>query len=406
MTKLHFFSDKLRQIARNQYKLHGFLKEWQLVIYLLIVLKLAAMAFSIFAGYEYLRNFFFELLNSSFLSLLFTWFGLILLEFLTMFWLSKFWKFALRLKLKAALLPFVGAIIFFSVSFILSTNGLAIRQSSKADNTEILTKQESVKTLNINMLYDSRREEIKDQIATIKNNPQGWSKGKRTILLSSQLNQIDKYYSDLQELEKEHKKDLVNLESEFQDKLNLNQVSLTSEAEKYYKIVSGIMVIILLINGLLMFFYGRVWMEAEKEQATTEAISTLSTDIESRATDLIQTRISDVFAMFFSALQVQFEDNKPQLGTQQNKPISIGFQNRKVDTGENTPVNQNKPYARNTAVNNARTPVEHGSGTCPNCGKSFKKHSYNHTYCSEVCRIEMHEKRTGKDLSRFKKLHR
>lgn len=409
MAKLINFSDTLKRIAKNQYKQHSFIQEWQTVIILLIILKAAAMAFSIFAGYEYLTNFFFELLNSSYLSITFAIITLLLIEFLTMYFLSKFFKFALRLKFKPALLPLLGATIFFFLSFHLSTNGLAIRQSEQVDNTQLLTSDYHTKKLHINSLYSEKIGVVNRLITTVKQNPQGWKGGKRTILLKDQLRQIDKYYLDIKTLQKEQKQEIKLLTDEYKNNIYLNNLQTTATADKYFNIVAFIVFIILLINGLLMYFHGRVWNEAEKEQAAKEIITDFSADIELKATDLIQTRMKDVFSMFFSALQNQFDDNSPQIAHNQKKPVFIGFKGRTIKNAPIPPkVNEKDSHGRNTGVKHEGTSkqFEHGSAICPNCSKTFQKNSYNHKFCVELCRIEFWEKKNKKDYSRYKKLHK
>lgn len=393
MAKILNFSDKLRSIARANYKTHSFLKEWQVVILLLIILKFGAMLFSIFAGYSYLQNFFFELLNDKVSSIVFTVLALVLVEGLVMYFLSKLFKFALRLRFKTAILPAFGAVIFFSISFILSTNGLALRQSNRVDNTEVLTNQYNDKVLNTNVLFNSQLDEVRDRIRTIKQNPQGWKNSKRIILLDHQLKQIDLYYSDIKRLNGEHKVELNNLKSEYDKQIQLNASSMTNEADKYYLIVSVIMAIIFVINGLLMYLYGRIWAENEKEQATNEVINTLSNDIETKATGLITDRITDVFNMFFSALAVQFEDNQPRLTTAK-KAVSIGFQNQGIKPEGETPPSTTQDVTTNVVNENRK---------CKHCGKEFIYKTWNQIFCSSECRVQNWEQRTGRKVIKGKK---
>ena len=269
MTKL---KQLIQTVAKNSYKKHEFIREWSAFILFTIILKVAAMVFSIFAGYFYFNQLFISILNSVFWAKVFSVIALILIEVLVAISLTKFFKFALRLELKA-LFPFVLAVVFFGISFYSSTNGLALRQSKKVDNTENITSLNQLTNDNINTRSVNIKEEIKEQIKTIKANKQGWHNGRRSVLLAAQLNKIDFYYTELNKLEKTRKKDLNNQKTSYLIALNENNMHQANESEKYYKIVSFIMLLIFLVNGLLVYFYSKVNSENNPEDGIKESVT-------------------------------------------------------------------------------------------------------------------------------------
>ncbi len=382
------FGETVKKIAKNSYKKHSFVKEWQTFIFIAILLKLAAMAFSIFAGFFYFDNLFISLLNSPFWSKFFSVLALLFIEVLTAISLSKFFKFALRLHFKTAVPVFFLSLFFFSISFISSTNGLALRQSSKADNTVLLTAQYNDKVFNINTLHSNQKDQAKEQIVTIKANPQGWANGKRTILLAGQLNQIDKYYSILQSLESVHKSELSKLKTSFNNSILQCERQMLFEGEKYYKIVSFIMALVFLVNGLIMFFYSKVFNENEQELQKIEVIETFSDDIQNQTTGLIEDKINNTFDLYFSAMQNSFDKlNQPIV----KQGSAIGFANRNNDIVINDKKPLNKTQSLNESIN------------CLNCNKEFKPFNKIQKYCSTACRADYHKKKNGFDMVLFKK---
>ena len=384
MAKLTNFKELLKKISKNSYKKHTFIKEWQVFVLITIILKVAAMVFSVFAGYFYFNQLFISILNNNLLASIFSVVILIIVEILTAISLSKFFKFALRLELKTALPILLLSLFFFSISFISSTNGLALRQSKKVDNTEILAKQYNDKALNINLLYDNQKDLIKEQISTIKANPQGWTKGKRTILLDFQLKQIDKYYIDLQINENNRKDEVNKLTLDYKNNISLNNLNRNLESEKYFKIVAFLMILIFLINGLLMFFYSKIFNEQEQELAVIEVIQTFGDDINSKATNLIENQISDTFNMYFAAIQNNFETQIEQAETKSIIGFTSSNQKDKMNVVNTNVVNTAKGKTQNR--------------TCKHCGNEFIYRTWNQVYCSSECRIKAWEHKTNRKL--------
>jgi len=397
MANLIRLNDTLKQRAKIIYKKHSFVIEWQTFIAISIVLKLATIVFSIFAGFFYFNSLFVSMLNNPLLAKIFSIVALLIIEVLTAISLSKFFKFALRLELKTAVPILLLSMFFFGISFISSTNGLALRQSEKVDQTEILTAQYNDKILNINLLYDSQKDEVKEQINTIKSNPQGWTNGRRSTLITPQLNQIDRHYKNMQTIELNRKTELNEARSAYLNDKNLNDLQSVNESEKFYKITAFIMILVFLINGLLMFFYSRIFNENEMELQTIEVIKNFSDNIQDKAIDLIENQIQDTFALYFSAIQNNFEKlNKPAL--QQNSK-SIGFINSGIKPEK---IDINTTNVNTTNVNTAKNM----NRICLHCGKEFIYKTWNQKFCIDECRIKHWESLTHRKVVKGRKVYK
>ena len=185
----------IRDWAIRVYEKQEFIKEWNVYISILLVLKLAAMVFSVFAGFFFFRNIFNQLLANNTAAVIFSTVTLLIIELLTALSITKFFKFALRGELKTAVPLLILTTLIFSISFISSTNGLSMRQGKIADNSEYIKSEYNLEKENINESFDRAKEEYISRIDLIRTNPQGWINGKRIILTASQLKDIKNIYS-------------------------------------------------------------------------------------------------------------------------------------------------------------------------------------------------------------------
>lgn len=330
---------QLKQWALFSFKEHTYIREWGPFIILVLIAKLIAMCFSIFAGYFYFLDLFTRLSDNNQLSKWFAIVNLILLELSTAIALSKAFKFLIHRKYYTFLFILSIALGLFSISFISSTNGLAMRQADKIDQSKVIQTNYSALRDSINTYYELEKSKTERLIETIKNNPQGWEGKKRSRLLSMQLLQIDTYYKDLKRQEEEKQTKLAELREEQRQAINLNVDRTEAEADKYYRLVAVIMLIILGINGLLMYFYSQISKSDKKLLIQTE-ISRVNNEIDKHILTLVRERIKHYFST---------EEAKPTLTL--------------------------KPKGN----------------YCKHCGIEFKKEHKNQTYCSDECRVKYWE---------------
>jgi len=379
--------DLLSKLAKHSYMKHSFLKEWRVFILIVLVVKLAAMLFSIFAGYFYFNNLFISLLNSPFWAKVFAGINLLLIEVLTAIAISKFFKFVIRGTFRTAIPVLFIVIALFSISFISSTNGLALRQSTKVDNIESIENQYNYKAEVVKAEYHDHINIIKARIKDEQSNPQGWTGGKRTSLLKDQLLRIDSYYADLKSRSNELKTQLSSLENEYQMEKQANNGKMQNESDKFYDIVAIVMILIFLVNGLLMFFYSRIFDEREAQLSKIEIITEIGEEMQAKTDSLIENAINTRFSLYFEAFDTQAK--RPIITEPNIKEITpqIGF----ISTGAKD-IRQN---------DNRRSPSS--DRQCKHCETSFDFKHWNKQFCSDECRIAFWEaKNPGKKIYRKK----
>lgn len=397
MTKLNVFNEKIRSFANASYKKHTFLKEWRVFILLTLILKVGAMVFSIFAGFFYFENLFITILNSSVLSKLFAVAALLLIEVLTAISLSKFFKFGIRLKFKKATPILLLACLFFSISFVSSTNGLALRQSRKIDNTTAITANHNGQKRQLTAKFEAAKERANQRRLTIEKNPQGWINGRRSTLTNEQLVNISGCYDEIKHFENNYNKDLERLKSVFDTQILQNNSEIESESVKYYKIVTVIMVLIFLVNGLLMFFYSRIYSETNKEAEAVEVVNDFAEIVNKKASVVIEENLQNTMNIYLNALGITT--------TTMAKTDKSGILT--AETTANKQVVKEEPKRLNVvgfrpkdAIITAAVGRSKKIDNCAYCGVEFEKVVYNKKYCCESHKIKAWEENNNRKLNK------
>jgi len=307
---------------------------------ILLLAKVGAMSFSIFAGYFYFEGLYLSLLNSGTLSKVFTIPTLALIELSTAIAITKFFKFALRSKWSYTAVNLFIAATLFSISFVSSTNGLALRQSSRVDKTEEIKKDYKTERQALKDAYKIDRKELQSFINLELNNPQGWKGSKREILLKDQLKRISNYQIELKGLSDTYQGQLKGLKDLESSQIKDNEALTNAEANRYYNIVAFVMALIFLLNCALVYFYSRIVKETNKDFSKNE----LKRQIEEEADKFIQNT--------FNARLSTYAPGKVKQ--------TLRIEEAKV--------------------------IE--QRTCKHCGKAFDIKHWNQLYCNEICKME------------------
>jgi len=224
MTKLGLNSI-ITKFAVNQYRLHSFLVEYKALIVVIVLLKVATMFISMFAGLNYLRGIIYATIERETLSIVISLFLLVLLELITSITLAKFFKFAYRVKiLTAGFIALFGVGMFF-VSFQISSQGIAQYRSKQVDNVPVINQKFNVEKSNIETKANSEIAYIKEQITNIKNSPNGWINGKRSVLTTEQLKMIKDYYNQIQTTQTDRQAALNNLKTANETEVEANKTN-------------------------------------------------------------------------------------------------------------------------------------------------------------------------------------
>ena len=306
------YNNFISKIATNEYKLHKFKREWRVAILTVLVFKLATNVVSIYAGYNYFNFILLPLINKALLTSIIAIIFLMFIEILTVIFLKKSFKFLLRTKYKAMIMPFVAAFIMFGISFYTSTNGLAMQRSDKADQTQTITNKYDTQKEQIKTDYSNRIQQVEGFITTLKQNPAGWQNGKRCILTSEQTKKIDSLYNVIS-LHRDKQKALTTaINKDMKKEISINKTLMTNEATKYYRIVIVIMIVQILCNLGLMFFYSRIYEDDNKEAHINETVQDISEAIEHNVFSLLANKLQNTMNFFTDALEIQNHKNEPK----------------------------------------------------------------------------------------------
>ncbi len=260
----------IKKRAINVMTFHPAQKEWRIPIITFSLLKALTMFLSLIAGYTFFVNFFNKIfnditigVNNNTLIIVLSAITLIIIELLTAVFLEKTFKFLYGRKFTAAIFVFFVVIIFYSISFYSSTNGLATWQSNRKDLSVEINKQNS--DFN-NVLKEEKNEHLayfNKQILLITNNPLGWSKGKRMYLTRKQLKDISIIEQKKELLQTEFSKNILKAEKDKEKLLLKNSFQKEKTAKYYYKFMSIIMIAQIFATMVLMFLYNLISKEKQ-----------------------------------------------------------------------------------------------------------------------------------------------
>jgi len=450
-------SGLLSKQATKVMMLTSFAKENSILIILVLILRFITISISVFSGYSYFLNILKNLVELPEIYIISISVVFVLtIEILAAIFLIKLFKFALKLQWLSALGYGLGVLLFFVLSFYISVNGLASFTTKKLDNSETITSkylyQKNIEYDNFNNLEI----QIKQAIQTIENNPTQWLNGRLSGLSAKQQSDINNYYSQLTNARNTLQNNLKSIETSKEKELNTNTGNLKSEYEKYYKIAAVIMFISFLVNGLIAFFYHKIYNESEKEQVIKDTINSFSTDIANDTNQIIQFQISNQYQMYLSALNHALISQNALSITGNEKMITSGSQTENNETQtttvtennetENIPLSEPEPQQSEPEIkpqhhkkeqkpigfvyrfnenrinenriydtlkpddlgkkNDVKTTLKNDNETkkriCLNCNNEYIYNHKKQMYCSDKCRIEAWQSKTGGKVKKGK----
>ena len=331
MSKLtNSLSTALSNFAVKNWKKQMFRDEWLAVILLVLVLKLGTSAVSIFSGWYYLQNFYTDFVSSELAARCFSVLSLILIEFLNALFLAKFFKFALRVDFKTAVMPLICAALTFSVSFIISTNGIAVYVNESETQTESVKTDFAEQKNSVSRETEKNIADVESYIETIKANPENWSNGKRCILSTEQNREIAVAFNRIEEYKESAAARIAEIEKAESAELSATTTEIKATAERYYKIVAIIMLIQISCSALLWFFYSKIAMQDSPTDGYEENI----TDVLQRTDNLIEDGISNRFAKKIAMIETAFADLQPQ-----TESVKTDFAEQKNSVTRETEIN-------------------------------------------------------------------
>jgi len=308
----------LSKSANEIMTMHPVRKEWRIAIVALLIIKLLTMAFSLFGGWNFFNVMFYGLFNDLEFSGLnvntvinvFAVITLIAIELLTAVFLQKMFKFFYRHRFITALASGVVVALFYTISFISSTNGLAERQARKADESKMIKADFSEDVQAAEKEYKAETERINKQIARIEKNPQGWSEGKRSHLTAKQLANIASLQTELKQAKSGHKEAIKVIEQRENSALAENTVNTEKTAKDFYKVMAIIMAIQFIATGILVFFWHLIRNQESKDTVVSEDLREISNTVAEHAENLIFNTLVNTSNRIHYAVSDRIQQNK------------------------------------------------------------------------------------------------
>lgn len=291
---------KIKNYALRAIKMHPVKREWKVAILLTALMRLLTMAISWYAGIYYLHSLVNPVFKDYVGSMIAAITALFLLEGLVAIFLAKGFKFIFKGQWQKVIPSLALVAILWAVSFHISTNGLAQRQSQEADKTNVITEKYQAQINQVKSQAKNQISELKQAIQEIRENPAGWSGGRRTELLASQQEQIQQYYDKIGQIQQDTRNEIGKIQQEKQTSLNNNRRKTTNQADKYYNVVAYIMVGQFIFTGILIFLLTLVFKEEAQEDYVAEKLQPVQQAIEYKMVNtvasyatLLQQKVND-----------------------------------------------------------------------------------------------------------------
>ena len=451
MAKLFNLNEKINKYGKNEYTSHDFVEEWAVAIVLFVLLRIVAMFASGYGSFNFYDIFIFEHTQNYWLAKISGIITVTIVEILTSFTLSKFFKFLYKKSPIQAIFAGIVVTMLFTLTFISTTEGLALRQYQKTDKTELITNNSTLQIDNVKADYSNQIEEIRKSIELLK--LQTW-KGK---LNPSDIATIKQYNQKIFELKTEQNNRIQALKSELDNNIVENKNIATIEAKRYYNTGIYIMIGQIITSAVLMFFWNRIFNEKSTiDEKVKEQIKTMSDVTDTLIFHSVGNRILDVQATYLSQFSEINASRKTQLieipmnGISFSNSLSTGKnedETKKAESEKNkeeakakdvktdkviiggfaakTPNEQiiesfeNKKVAKDVSNESKESITTHNNDTiimsntkrtkrfeninCKFCQKSFSPYNVIQKFCSIECREDWHLKEKGFDLDLYKK---
>ena len=283
----------------------------------------------------------------------------------------------------------------FVLSVLFSALGGAFLTVEMNDKSTIIQSELTTQSDSLKNMYSSQLEgyemSINSSKETLKKHSKGWrANNARTDLQTA----IEAKNNLLEKLDNR-----LTIES---DKAVKNTLENAKEGKNTGFIVAFI-VLLLEIMTIICYHFKFIYLRnTEREGISFEIISNEIIEPKVTPSNEPLTELAEILKTFLSQPTTQDVNTAVAPYTIQTiqPQKSIGFQ-----FGNDT---RTANSSRNTAVvtaneNNQKKELGNGNRECPNCKEAFVYKVWNHIYCSEKCRIEAWEAKTGKVFKKGKK---
>lgn len=431
MTKIINFWEKR---ATEQMTLHPTAKEYSPVLVLVSLGKFVTLLFSVAGGIHYFVSAF----QGLYVPLVIFASGLllILLEGLNLFSLFKALKMTLRGKPLQAVVLGLVSLVLFGLSFFVTTEGAKVWKAQQTTQRTEITRDFERERTETKLRYQNRIDALQAAISPLTR-------------FAWKSDVVEKYNTQIDQLQAQQAKELKNIGNAQKQAHQTDQAHTDRKAYQFWVIGVLLMVAQVVFNVVLAVLYNRIHIETQQTQRIDEELLQLR---ESRLQNFytqIQTDFRGLENLFLqrlalsgatSSLAISAQTNtqnqsntKPN--TEKTKPFRrVGFavDNQTVPT-ESVPTESVLPESVVTtesvgkAENQKLTPIQnnertngfphlacsqtdgqryfdaHGQKVCPNCGKPVNRGHWAAVYCSDACKAEFWERKTGRNLHKILK---
>ena len=389
---MRILNNFLEKKSVNDTKNISIAAEFNHIIILLIIIRVVIVLFAVYCGYYFFYSYVKLHVNNENMCVILAILFSLFVEFFGASFIDKFFKFILKKQIPKSIALLIASIIFYSISFYSSTNGMALKQYEKTDKTSYILENNNIKKDNINKICIDKINEIKQNNELIKNNPGGWNGGKRNILTDNQLNVISNNNKLIYEIRRENETNTIKIDSLLNKEVNKNNVIAKSESIKYYNFVFFIMLFSIIISFLIRFFKYRIYVEVDEILSKNERTSNIISNIN----DIIWNTVINRTAELNSIILNEF--NRSTLSVNKIDLVKESQNNIKRVTGfkstlSTNDTNQTLNVINKTDVNNEKI---HNIKKCLYCDCIINKKHWNAKFCSDEHRVKYWENKNEK----------
>jgi hypothetical protein len=371
--------------AASSYAAKDIAHEFGFLIALVSIAKVLASFFNGYAAFAMVKNYAADEFNNETVGTIAAICVLVLLEFTLNLCLFLFFKANFRGHIKRSVSLLFLVFCLFGMSFTLTTNGLAQIHAKKADNTQVILDKFNLETASLKATAENDRNQLLDAIETTKKNPQGWLNGERKILTAWQLKDIKGNYDKIAEINNTLRSDIEKVESGKSNDLKSNSGNVLNAERKYYKYGIAAMILQVFLNGIIVFFYSRIYKEKYKPELARENMKDIANNVYDMNDKLIMSSMSNLsnnYAIAFSTIMTELNKIKTD-DIKKDSDKKIGF---KKDNDNNFIENRNTKIVNDT--NNIKNSFDENSRICKHCNKPFIIKHHKQLYCTDKCRMD------------------
>lgn len=438
------FAETWKNSAATAIQRYDVAREFWALIFGFIMLRLATSFVSIFSGYAFFSVELAGVLPSATLREVAAVALLVCVELVTAGFIFKCFKFvfAQRWQLAAAMLVGVG--VFFFISFHTSTRGIALYKSDTTDAKITLESKSAAGVDSVANFYDGQIELLRASLDDIK--PQTWNKRHQTtadgrdtvvyLLTTVQEQTKTEIYNKILSLQSAKSATIADYRHSIADELASVQAAADVDADKYYIYVVIIMLLQLASNGVLCYFYSRIYHENNRADEIAGVVANFADTIADDTDALINRQTTAQYNHYVNALErrlllLQTAAASPALAAQTNSGVYARARVTKIvgnETSNETSNETTDDHQRSQVVIKGFAPpssdddqpdaidaqsqatATNGSPTdgnrvvyvgdniryCEYCGRGFVPNHNKQKYCSNACRGQQCANRNGK----------